>query len=47
MISAWVQNGVPRGQILKSEEPYPVVPHLKAFDKCFPNQQTFGRYDVI
>jgi uncharacterized Ntn-hydrolase superfamily protein len=32
------QNCLLQGQILKSTEPYRVVPHIKALDECFPNQ---------
>jgi hypothetical protein len=39
MVSNWVKNGVSQGQILKSEKPYFVVPHMKDLDECFPNKQ--------
>jgi hypothetical protein len=32
------QNCVLRGQILKSREPYRLVPRMKALDECFPDQ---------
>ena len=42
-----VENGVPQGQILKSKEPYHVVPQMKALDKHFQDLLKFWRYDVI
>jgi hypothetical protein len=41
IVNACVENGVPQGHILKSEEPYRVVRHMKALDECLPDQQTF------
>jgi hypothetical protein len=38
---------LPNGQILKSKEPYHVVPHMKNLDECFPDQVKLWRYDVI
>jgi hypothetical protein len=41
MVSDWVKNGVSQDQILKWEEPYRVVPHMKGRDVCFPDQHKF------
>jgi hypothetical protein len=41
MVSTWVKNGVPQGQILKSEEPHGVVPHMKACGEYFSDQLEF------
>jgi hypothetical protein len=47
MVNTWVENDVPKGQILKSTKPYCVVPHMKALHECFPDQIKFWRYDII
>jgi hypothetical protein len=47
IVNARVENGVPRGQILKSKELYHVLTHMKTLDECFQDQLTFSRYDVI
>jgi hypothetical protein len=38
MVSARVQNGVPRGQILKMQKPHRVVSQMKTLDEHFPDQ---------
>jgi hypothetical protein len=41
IVSAWVKNSVPKGQIFKSKELYRVVPEMKGLDEHFPNQLNF------
>jgi hypothetical protein len=41
-----VENGVPQGQILKSKEPYRVVPQMKALDEHFLDLLKCWRYDI-
>jgi hypothetical protein len=47
IVSAGVTNGIPQGQIFKSNELYSVVPQIKGLDEHFPDQLEFCRYDVI
>jgi hypothetical protein len=47
IVSAWVKNGVPQGQIFKSKELYCVVPQIKGLDEHFTDQLKFWRYDII
>jgi hypothetical protein len=47
MVSAKIENGVPKGQILKSKEPYSAVPHMKALDECCPDQLKCWCYGFI
>jgi hypothetical protein len=35
------------GQIMRSTEPYRVVPHMKALDKCFPDDTMTSFDDVM